>query len=175
MFIKWTETNVLAFPNINKTAIDQMKKSHRMKGSKPVVQTPAEVKWLRPGWNEFPTDVWEQNKDNPAIQKLIKAKKIELMSHKATITVRDKRTGKLKKVERMIGADDSPIRLKYFDEKTAIEVVKSAFDRDMLQRWEDEETRHKVKKALRKQIEPLLNTSEDKDDEDDTDDGYETE
>jgi hypothetical protein len=38
----------------------------------------------------------------------------------------------------------------------------------MLQRWIDEENRHKVKRALTKQIEPLLNSeSNDDDDEED--------
>ena len=50
-----------------------------------------------------------------------------------------------------------------FSAERAAEIVKQTWNRDMLQRWLDEETRHKVKRTLTKQIKPLLNESKDED------------
>jgi len=166
MFIKYNGSNVHALPYINTLALKEMRNPSRK--NKTMIQSPQDVKWLRPGWNEFPRDAWEQNKENPAIQKMLKKGTIELLAHKAKIKVRTK-DGKLKIVERMVGADDAPVRLRYFDEAMAINIAKGTFDRELLQRWMDEETRHKVKKVLGKQIEPLLNHASDDDDDEDND------
>lgn len=166
MMIRYNESNVLAIPHINELALKQLKSGVKGKTSKPVVQTPQDILWLRPGWNEFPRVVWEQNKSNPLIQKLLKKGKIELLEHRAKVKVKTT-SGKTKTVEKLIGADDKPIKLKYFDEPLAAKIVKQTLNRDMLQRWLDEERRHRVKKALRKQIKPLL-PSRSGDDEDDS-------
>ncbi len=154
MLLKWNNTNVLAFPF----------KTPSVTGDKKFMQSPQDVKWLQPGWNEFPKAVWEQNKAHPMLQKYVKKGTIELFSYPATIRVKGK-NGKTKLKKVILGGDDRPLKLRWLDEKMAIIMVKSMFVRDILQRWTDEETRHKVKKALRKQIEPLLNTSEDEDDD----------
>ncbi|CAM6004899.1 unnamed protein product [Sphagnum balticum] len=57
--------------------------------------------------------------------------------------IRSKSTGKVKFVETIIGQDDAEVTLKYFSEKQAIDVVKNTWNRDILQRWLDEEMRHK--------------------------------
>lgn len=151
MFINYTGTNVHALPQVNV--------------ANPMLQSPQDVKWLRPGWNEFPKAVWDQNKSNPNVQKMLKKGIIKLLEYTATVKVKTK-TGKIKLVKKAIGLDDSPVKLKYFDEKTAVTIAKNTYDRDLLQRWDDEETRHKVKKVLRKQIEPLMSSKDDEDEDD---------
>ena len=152
MMIKYNGTNVHAMAQVNQA-----------QGA--LVQTPQDVQWLRPGWNEFPKAVWEQNKNHPQHVKMIKKGMIEFLAIPALVPVRDAKTGKIKKVKRVVGADDRPVKLKYLDEKLAIKIVLSTLNRDILERWLDEEQRHKVKKVLRKQIKPLLSTSSE-DDED---------
>jgi hypothetical protein len=155
MMIKYNGTNVFSMARIS----DAKKKGV-------VAQSPEDVHWLRPGWNEFPKEVWEQNKSNPAIKKMLARKVIELFAVKAKIRVRSASTGKVRLVERELGTDDMPIKLKYLDEKLAIKIVLGTLNRDMLNRWLDEERRHRVKKAIRKQVKPLLATEEDDGDDD---------
>ncbi|SRR5579875_2527930 len=156
MFIKYNGTNVHALPYINKA------QAH-------IMQSPQDVKWLRPGWNEFPKEVWEQNKEHPAIKKMLKKGTIELLNYKASLKVRDKKSGRLKKVVKMLGQDDKPIKLKHFDEPTALKIIKGTLNREILERWLDEERRHKIKRALRKQIKPLLPSMDDDDERDQED------
>jgi hypothetical protein len=165
MFIKYNGTNVHAFGHVTKAAME----------GKKFIQAPQDVKWFQPGWNEFPKVVWDQNKDHPQIKSMLKRGLIELFSYPAEIKVKDKKTGKIKRQKVVLGQDDRPIKLKWIDEKMAIIIVKSMFVRDTLQRWLDEEMRHKVKKALRKQIEPLLNNSDDEDGDDNDSDDFEDE
>jgi hypothetical protein len=172
MFIKYSGTNCHAMGNINKASLAAMKTPGRE--AKALIQSPQDVKWLRPGWNEFSTECWDQNKNHPQIVKMIKKNIIEIMNHTAKVKVRDKK-GKVKLVQRLIGQDDRPVRLTYFDEKSAVKIAKETWNRELLQRWLDEERRHKVAKVLRKQIEPLLNKSSDDDDDEDDDDGIEDE
>lgn len=157
MMIKYNNNNVHAMPFVQQRPVTLR---NRKTGKKRTVmqanfnQSPQDVQWLRPGWNEFPRHVWEQNMNHPGIQKMLKDKKIELMTDVVEIK-------KGKKTTTMpIGQDDEPVALKYFAENRAIEIVKGTLNRDILQRWLDEETRHKVKRALTKQIEPLLNKPE---------------
>jgi hypothetical protein len=161
MMIKYSGTNVHAMAHINEAALKSMKDGD---AKAIAIQTPQDVKWLRPGWNEFPRATWEQNKEHPEIKKMLKKKVIELMEYEAKIKIKDPKTGRPKTVTRMVGADDKPVKLKWFDEITAKKIVTETLNRDMLQRWMDEETRHKVKKVLRKQIEPLMNNNKDDDD-----------
>jgi hypothetical protein len=133
-------------------------------------QSPREVHALKPGWNQFPSQVWKQNETNPSIQSMIKKKMIEFMDAKVRVRIKTS-TGKVKLEMRQVGTDDRPVRLRYFDEKQAIEIAKNTWDREMLQVWLDEETRHRVKKALTKQVEPLLNKGGQ--DDDDDGDGFE--
>lgn len=154
MFIKYNGTNVHAMGQVNAT---DMKMN----------QSPQEVKWLQPGWNEFPSEIWKQNEKNPQIQKWLKKGVIELLSETVSVRIRDKKTGKVKTVKKTLGSTDVEMTIKYFDEKKAIDIVKHTFNRDILQRWIDEERRHKVKRALDKQIKPLLNTEREETEEDD--------
>lgn len=59
MLIKYNNTNVHALPYVNQTA------------GKQLIQSPSDVKWLQPGWNEFPSEVWKQNEKHPQIKKMI--------------------------------------------------------------------------------------------------------
>ena len=125
-------------------------------------QAPMSIHPLRPGWNEFPKEVWDQYQNDPEIQKWIKEGKLELMAEK--VVVKDGR----KKSTKIIGTTDDELNIMDLPEAKAIEVVKATYNREMLQRWIDEENRHKVKRVLTKQIEPLLNSeSNDDDDEED--------
>lgn len=137
MFIKYSGTNIHALGHID--------------DSKSVASGPKAIHWFRPGWNEFPQAIWKMYENHPDILKMIQDKKLELLNEKVTTT-----KGK-KKTILTVGMDDKPIDLKDFSEARAIAIVKDVFNRDILQRWLDEDTRHKVKRALEIQIKPLRN------------------
>jgi hypothetical protein len=139
MLIKYNGVNIHALGRVE-TDTKKLKKN-------PMTGSPSDIAWLRPGWNEFPSAIWKMYEAHPDIVRMIDDKKIELMD----VTVV---TGK-KKIK--VGADDSELHLGMLEEKFAIKVVKETFNRAMLHRWMDEETRHKVKRELEKQIKPLMN------------------
>lgn len=173
MFIKWNNTNVHALPfvtMVTKTLRNKRTGKRREVQVPNTAQTPQDVKWFRPGWNEFPSMVWTQNFNHPQIQKFLRKKTIEVMAFKAEVVIRDAK-GKKKKIIKVIGLDDAPIKLKYFPDKMAISVVKSTWDRDLLSRWLDEERRFKVKRAIDKQLKPLMATADSDEDDSDEDDG----
>lgn len=166
MFIKYNDTNVHALPHLN--YVDKQVEHPRTGKIKTVRtldtnQSPQDIKWLQPGWNEFPKHIWDQNKDHPQIQRMIKKGKIKLMAEKVTV----KKGGKL--VTKLVGPEDEQIKIRWFDEKRALSIVKDTYNREILQRWLDQETRTKVKKLIEKQLTPLLKTAEDDDAADDED------
>lgn len=108
-----------------------------------------ELAHLRPGWNEFPSRVWDENKNDAEIKRMIEDGDIVLMEDRV-----EQKVGK-KKIVKIIGKTDEPVALKDLDEKRAIEVAGETFNLDMLQRWMDEETRHKVKRAIDKQVKAI--------------------
>jgi hypothetical protein len=110
-----------------------------------------QISWLRPGWNEFPKQIWDMYANHPDVITMLSDKKLELLNEKVEVPSKGK-----KKEYREIGMTDEPLSLKDLSESKAIEVVKGTYNRDMLQRWLDEENRHKVKRALDAQIKPLL-------------------
>lgn len=163
MFIKYNESNVHALPHIKTKQVRlKNKKTGKIRFETRLATdlAPQDIKWLRPGWNDFPKEVWDQHKDNVGIKAMLKAKKIELLEEKVKV-----KEGK-KMVTKIIGIDDSEVNVKDFSESRAIEIVKDTLNRDILQRWLDEETRHKVKRILVKQIKPLLSEETSDDDED---------
>lgn len=166
MFIQYNGNNVHALPYLT---YRPKKLTNKRTGKSTTVmkldtnQAPQDIKWLRPGWNEFPKAIWEQNKDHPQIQHMLKKKLIVLMAEKVAII----KGGK--KMTKLVGPEDEKVRLRWFETARAVEIVKGTYDREMLQRWEDEETRHRVKKAIKKQLEPLMASPEDKDEDDDQD------
>lgn len=168
MFINYRGTNVHALGYV------QMKNKtlrNRRTGKIRVVQevasqSPQDIVWLRPGWNEFPKMVWEQNKNHPQVLHMIKKKQIILLEEKVTVLEKDK-NGRKKKITKVLGQDDSEILLRDFSEARAIEIVKETLNRDILQRWLDEEMRHRVKRSIAKQIKPLLNPQKDEDENED--------
>lgn len=113
-----------------------------------------QISWLRPGWNEFPSALFKLYEKDPEILKMIEDKKIELLNEKVS-QVKGK-----KKVTLHIGMSDEPIHTTDLPERKAIEIIKGTYNRDILQRWEDEETRHKVKRAIAEQVKPLLPESQ---------------
>lgn len=153
MFIQYKDTNVHAMPQLAYRPVRVKNKKTgkaRMVDKLVTDQAPQDVFWLRPGWNEFPKKIWDQNSTHPQIVRMMKRKKIVLL----TDTVEVKKGGK--KVKLQVGLTDVPIRLRWFDAKRAIEILKNTLNRDLLQRWLDEETRSPVKRALEAQIKPLL-------------------
>lgn len=165
MFIKYNEKNVHALPHMKMTT---KRLRNRKTGKVRTIQVvdsnlaPNDIKWLRPGWNEFPKDTWDQNKNNPGILKMLKAGKIEVLEEKVSFY-----EGR-KKITKVVGIDDEQVVLQQFPEPRAIKIAKETWDRGILQRWLDEETRHKVKRVLEKQIKPLLSSeSEEKEDDED--------
>ena len=104
---------------------------------------------LRPGWNEFPNHIWEQNKNDTEILRMIEEGDIEVMEEKIV-----EKVGK-KTIVKIVGQTDGPVMLKDFDEKKAVDVVNDTYNVDLLQRWMDEESRHKVKRALDKKLKAI--------------------
>lgn len=153
MFIHYKGTNVHAMGMINGT---EMKMN----------QSPQDVRWLQPGWNEIPKQVWEQNKTSPSIKNMVNRGIISVLPDKVQVKVKTK-SGNLAKKTMSVGEHDKAIVLSLFDEARAIELVKDTFNRDILQRWDDQETRIKVRKALTKQLAPLLPTEQEADRDDD--------
>jgi hypothetical protein len=99
-----------------------------------------QMSWFQPGWNEFPADIWKQYEKNDDIIDGLENKLFEVYKSPG------KKTPLL--------AEE--FNVKDMDEKTAISVVTSTWVRPLLQRWQDEETHHKVKRALDKQLKPLM-------------------
>lgn len=129
MLIKWNKSNIHAFGSYDGKQIN----------------------FLRPGWNEFPSAIFELYKNDTEVLRFIKNKTLELMAEKVTL-----KTSSGKKVTKVIGQGDDELSLKDLSEEKAIEIVKGTFNRELLQRWTDEENRHKVKRELDKQTKPLL-------------------
>jgi len=105
---------------------------------------------LRPGWNQIPKDHWESLKKDPELNRFVEERILEVSDFK-----KESKRGS-KTVSKSVGHDDAPIILKELKESEAIRLVKDTFDREQLQVWLDAETRTKVKRALEKQIKPLL-------------------
>ena len=124
MLIRYTKTNVHTFP---------------------VTAEAKEVVKLKPGLNEFPSKVWKLWEKHPIVVGMIEDGDIEL------VNLKSEAKGKAK--PKVIGKDDKELRIKELSAKDAIKVVKETFDRDMLERWQAEETRHTVKKELDKALE----------------------
>jgi hypothetical protein len=158
MFIKYTGTNVHALGQVNMANLK-------------LNQSPLAVKSLQPGWNEFPKDVWEQNKNHPSIKQMLKDGKLQIMDDQVVVKAKSE-SGKIAKKKIAVGTYDKKMKLLWFDEKRAVEIIKDTYNRDLLKRWTDEETRSRVKKALDKQIKPLLH-SDKEEDENESDDSFE--
>lgn len=107
-----------------------------------------EIKWLNPGWNDFPNRIWEQNKDSPLIKRYLAEGVLSIFNEKVTSMV-----GK-KKVKTDIGMATTRLKLSDLPEALAIKVVKESYERSMLTRWLNVETRPKVKKYLETQLAP---------------------
>lgn len=113
---------------------------------------------LRPGWNEFPKHIWEIHSNDAEIKRLMSEGHIEISDVKVV-----QQEGR-KKTTVDLGKTDVEVHLTQIkDEKKAIEIVKGTFNREILQRWLDEETRSKVKRVIEKQIDPLLNPKSESD------------
>jgi hypothetical protein len=107
---------------------------------------------LRPGWNEFPAEIFELHKNDPEIKAWIKS---------GDIVISDVKVGAGKKAIDL-GAQDVEVHLAEIkDEKKCIEIVNGTFNRDLLQRWIDEETRSKVKRALSARMKDLFEKKDD--------------
>lgn len=154
MLIKYNNNNVHALPSVKKKMVTLVNKKT---GKKRTVvkldlsQSPQDIKFLRPGWNEFPREVWEQNKEHPQILKMLAEGKIELMSEVVVVKSGSKKTSL------MIGESEDPLVLKQLEVPKAVKIIKGTFNREMLQRWQDDEIRSTVKKAITEQLDPLLN------------------
>lgn len=111
--------------------------------------------WLKPGINEFPDHIWNENKAHPHVVDMMNNNEIELFKEE---DVGIKPKGKVQKDQpRYLGQGDQPVRLCDIpDDKSAIEIVKATYDKNLLQRWMDEETRSKVKRELDKQLKSVM-------------------
>ena len=110
------------------------------------VMTQPDIAVLRPGWQEFPKHIFDMHKDEPSFKKLMA---------EGVIVVSDAAMGTGKKAVK-VGQADVEVHLSEIkDEKKCIEIVNGTFDRELFQRWLDEETRSKVKRAISARIKEL--------------------
>lgn len=128
-----------------------------------------EHKWLQPGWNEFPDEIWAQYQNDSEIKRMMDDGEIELHDHPdkdAVINLQQssyskgEKGKKVKVIEkdqpRYLGEGNREVHLTDLkDEKEAISIIKATFNKKLLQRWTDEETRHKVKRELEAQIKEI--------------------
>lgn len=98
---------------------------------------------LRPGMNEFPSEVWEMHKKHHIVMAMVENGDIE------EVTVKGKKEGK--KAAPKLGADDKEIDISKVEDKDAKSLVKETLNLEILERWEAQETRIEVKKLIRKQ------------------------
>lgn len=107
---------------------------------------------LRPGWNEFPMALFKANENDSEVCAWIKSGKLAFLSK-----------GYGKKAKPLHRFDDEELHLSELEADQALEVVKETYNRAMLQRWLDEETRHRVKRAVDKQLRKVNNGGEEED------------
>lgn len=105
-----------------------------------------EVKALMPGWNEFPLRMWTKYESHPDVKKMLADKVIEI--HPT-----------MKALKKGVKAPEE-FDVTKLAESDATKVVGETFSRDLLNRWQDEETRSKVKKAIRERITDLFETKD---------------
>ena len=108
---------------------------------------------LRPGWNEIDSAVWKENENDPEIKEFIRLEQLEVSEIKIMHG---------KKVVTDLGKSDAEVHLAEIkDEKQCLSIIKDTYNMALLTRWNDEETRHPVKRALAKQIKRVENPNED--------------
>lgn len=110
-----------------------------------------EIFSLRPGWQEFPKGVFEAHLEDPEVQQLIKDKHIVI----SDVVIQEKQGKKTVKVE--LGKADVEVHLVAIkEEKKCLEIIAGTFNRELLQRWIDEENRSKIKRALEKRMKDVF-------------------
>lgn len=165
MMIKYNGTNVHALPDlryVEKRIKNKKTGKVRIVRTVDINQTPQDVHWLRPGWNQFPARVFEQHREHPAIKSMIEKGTIEFLPA-------DLKNAKGKTVKLAAATTDAEFNLADVNEKSAIEIGKATFDRELLQRWIDEESRPKVRRALEKHFDKTFGTKKDMPDDEDGD------
>lgn len=115
------------------------------------VMAQPEIHVLRPGWQEFPKHIYDMHKDDKMFKEMVK---------KGDIVVSDVKVGAGKKAVALAEADVEVHLSEIKDEKKCIEIVKGTFNRELLQRWLDEETRSKVKRAINERVKEVYGKKE---------------
>ena len=105
------------------------------------------VAMLKPGMNEFPSEVWGDHKQHPIIKAMVENGDIE------EVTVTGKKEGNKKAPT--LGADDKEIDISKVETKDAKSLVNETLDLKILERWEAQETRIEVKKLIKKQMDKI--------------------
>ncbi|HEX5034650.1 MAG TPA: hypothetical protein VFW62_09235 [bacterium] len=104
---------------------------------------------LIPGMNDVPERVWNEVKDHPLVKMRVE---------KGLISLRPQQKAKLAGDGESTGQDDNGdglTSLGEFSAKEAEALVKETFDLPTLERWQGEETRKGVLKAIEAQIDSL--------------------
>ena len=104
---------------------------------------------LRPGWQEFPKRMYDLYKDDPEMKAMVKSGAVVISD--VIIAGEGKKAPKV-----ALGQADVEVQLTKIEEKKAQEIVAGTFNRELLQRWLDEENRSKVKRALEKRMKDLF-------------------
>ena len=99
-----------------------------VKNNAPSLHGLAGICRLMPGANEVEDEAWEKVKDFRAVKRRLESGEYEVLQ----------------------GKSDG---IKGFTAKKAAELVKETYDMSLLEKWDSEETRPSVRKALKEQIE----------------------
>lgn len=97
---------------------------------------------LKPGNNEMEENVWESLSKHPKVQERINTGKY-IMIAPDLVSEEDK------KIEEENGASES---LSGYSVSKAKDLVKGTYDLELLEKWETEESRSKVKAQIKSQI-----------------------
>lgn len=126
---------------------------------------------LQPGWNEGSDLIWKQYENDPEVKTFLEEGVLSLHEHPEAgkevsrqgsgreVKEKGRSTGKVEiQQPRYLGEGDQEVHINQItDEKKALDIVRNTWNKKLLERWFDEETRSRVKKALDSQLKNLTN------------------
>jgi len=102
-----------------------------------------------PGINEFSNDLWKEFKDHPVVKGMVESGQLK------EVTVQEAKKAGSRTKPKTLGKEDGELDLTKVEQTDAINLAERTFNLALLERWEMEETRAKVKTALKKQIKKI--------------------
>lgn len=114
------------------------------------VNSAGKVKVILPGNNEVDDKIWASIKKNPQIDKMLKEKKLELVTE---ATPKEGKTAP---------GEEVAVELSSMNAKMAAAVVAETYDMKTLEKWSESDSRRQVVRAVEKQIHRIKTYGEDK-------------